>query len=240
MKNATVHWYGKQGCRKGRKMGHLNLVGSYEEVDKGLRVLMELEGVSAELLPSQIELSGAPLVGIVMGSQSDLPTMFAAIEILREFGVPHEVDIISAHRTPDKLVEYARGAVERGLRVIVAGAGGAAHLPGMLVAMTPLPVVGVPVKTSTLSGVDSLYSIVQMPRGVPVATVAIGNSTNAGLLAVRILAASDVDLRKTMETYQTKMEATVNAMSSKLHALGSDSFLDQLSHKAKSVNLDEK
>ena len=129
-----------------------------------------------------------PQIGIIMGSDSDLPTMQAAIQICEEFEIAHEVAIVSAHRTPERMVEYAKTAHERGLKVIIAGAGGAAHLPGMVAALTPLPVVGVPVKTSTLSGIDSLYSIVQMPGGIPVATVAIGNAKNAGLLAVQILA----------------------------------------------------
>ena len=172
-----------------------------------------------------------------MGSQSDLPTMNAAVDMLKKFGVPYEVDIVSAHRTPDKLMDYSRSAAGRGLRVIIAGAGGAAHLPGMVAAMTPLPVVGVPVKTSTLSGVDSLYSIVQMPRGVPVATVAIGNATNAGLLAVRILSTSRADLRQKMVDYQREMNEMVDDMSSKLTELGSDDFLSQMDNKNKSVNV---
>jgi phosphoribosylaminoimidazole carboxylase PurE protein len=163
--------------------------------------------------------------------------MNAAVDMLKKFGVPYEVDIVSAHRTPDKLMSYSRSAAGRGLRVIIAGAGGAAHLPGMVAAMTPLPVVGVPVKTSTLSGVDSLYSIVQMPRGVPVATVAIGNAMNAGLLAVRILSTSRADLRKKMEDYQAEMTEMVNDMSSKLTELGSDDFLNQMDNKNKSVNV---
>jgi 5-(carboxyamino)imidazole ribonucleotide mutase len=130
-----------------------------------------------------------PVVGIVMGSDSDWPVLEAASKVLDEFDVPHEVDVVSAHRMPREMVEYGTGAAERGLRVIVAGAGGAAHLPGMLAAVTPLPVVGVPVPLATLDGLDSLLSIVQMPAGVPVATVSIGGARNAGLLAVRILAA---------------------------------------------------
>merc|ERR1719428_2714962 len=129
-----------------------------------------------------------PLVGVIMGSDSDLPCMKECCDVLKEFGVAYECTVVSAHRTPDRMVEYARQAAGRGLRCIVAGAGGAAHLPGMIAAMTVLPVIGVPVKTSALSGMDSLYSIVQMPKGVPVATVAIGNAKNAGLLAVRMLA----------------------------------------------------
>lgn len=131
-----------------------------------------------------------PVVGVVMGSDSDWPVMRAAAEALEQFGVPHEVDVVSAHRMPEQMLAYGRDAAGRGLRVIVAGAGGAAHLPGMLAAVTPLPVVGVPVPLAHLGGVDSLLSIVQMPTGVPVATVSVGGAHNAGLLAVRILAAS--------------------------------------------------
>jgi len=134
-----------------------------------------------------------PLVGIVMGSDSDLPTMEAAAAVCRRFGVAHEARVVSAHRTPLEMAEYGRTARARGLRVIVAGAGGAAHLPGMLAAHTPLPVIGVPVSITALNGLDALLSIVQMPAGVPVATVAVGGAHNAGLLAVQIVAASDPD-----------------------------------------------
>jgi phosphoribosylaminoimidazole carboxylase len=153
----------------------------------------------------------APLVGIIMGSDSDLPTMAAAAEVLESFGVPLEISVVSAHRTPERMVEYARSAHARGLKVIIAGAGGAAHLPGMVAAMTPLPVVGVPVKPagSHLDGVDALLSICQMPRGVPVATVAIGNAANAGLLAARILGASDPALQGAMLEYQDSMREVV-------------------------------
>jgi 5-(carboxyamino)imidazole ribonucleotide mutase len=156
----------------------------------------------------------SPIVGIAMGSESDLPTMTAAIEILDEFGVDREVRILSAHRTPDEMLDYARSASGRGVRVIIAGAGGAAHLPGMLASATPLPVIGVPVIASAfagLAGVDALLSIVQMPAGIPVATVAIGNARNAGLLAVRILAASDSGLRDRMESYQRSLADKVRA-----------------------------
>lgn len=137
----------------------------------------------------------APLVGVIMGSDSDLQVMQDAIDVLTEFRVPHEVRIVSAHRTPDVMVEYARTAVDRGLRVVIAGAGGAAHLPGMTASMTTLPVIGVPVPLAQLDGLDSLLSIVQMPAGIPVATVAVGNARNAALLAVRILAIADPELR---------------------------------------------
>ncbi len=137
-----------------------------------------------------------PLVGIIMGSDSDWPTMKPAAEACVQFGIPHEVLVVSAHRTPDDMAHYAKKAHGRGLRVIIAGAGGAAHLPGMVASHTPLPVIGVPVQSKALSGLDSLLSIVQMPAGVPVATVAIGNGKNAGLLAVQILGASDPALQK--------------------------------------------
>jgi phosphoribosylaminoimidazole carboxylase PurE protein len=139
-----------------------------------------------------------PIVGICMGSTSDLPTMGAAAEILTQFDIPHEVRIVSAHRTPEHMYEYARTAHERGIRVIIAGAGGAAHLPGMVAALSVLPVIGVPVPIGHLSGTDALLSIVQMPKGCPVATVAIGQAANAGYLAARILAASDAELRQAL------------------------------------------
>ena len=203
-----IHWYGKAEARVGRKMAHLTITAD------------DLATLSSRFEQLELELSldifggserggdkGGATVGIIMGSDSDLPTMREAAEILEAFGVSYEITIVSAHRTPTRMYAYAQSAVDRGVRVIIAGAGkaviqllpplpsnppragGAAHLPGMVAALTPLPVIGVPVKTSTLSGLDSLYSIVQMPRGVPVATVAIGNAANAGLLAVRILAA---------------------------------------------------
>jgi 5-(carboxyamino)imidazole ribonucleotide mutase len=144
-----------------------------------------------------------------MGSDSDLPVMQGAIDVLAEFGVAYEVRVVSAHRTPEAMVEYAKSAAERGLRVIVAGAGGAAHLPGMTASLTPLPVIGVPVPLRHLDGVDSALSILQMPAGVPVATVAVGNATNAGLLAVRILSTADAALRTAMAKYQADLAATV-------------------------------
>src|SRR5512132_960824 len=146
-----------------------------------------------------------PRVGIVMGSDSDWPVMSAAGLALREFDVPFEADVVSAHRMPDAMITYGRAAHTRGLEVIIAGAGGAAHLPGMLASVTPLPVIGVPVALKYLDGMDSLLSIVQMPAGVPVATVAIGNARNAGLLAVRILAASDEGLREKMTAFQAAL-----------------------------------
>jgi 5-(carboxyamino)imidazole ribonucleotide mutase len=164
--------------------------------------------------------SSAPLVGVIMGSDSDLETMQGAVDVLAEFGVPHEVRIVSAHRTPDVMVEYARSAAGRGLRVIIAGAGGAAHLPGMTASMTALPVIGVPVPLKQLDGLDSLLSIVQMPAGVPVATVAIGNARNAGLLAVRILGAFDDELRMRMEAFQDDLADIVREKDERLRSSG--------------------
>lgn len=155
--------------------------------------------------------SNGPLVGVVMGSDSDLTVMRAAVEALEEFGVPCEVRILSAHRTPDVMLEYAHSAAARGLRVIIAGAGGAAHLPGMIASATPLPVIGVPVAATGLLGLDALLSIVQMPAGVPVATVAIGGARNAGLLAVRMLGATDPALRTAMERFQAGLAEMVKA-----------------------------
>ncbi len=146
-----------------------------------------------------------PIVGLVMGSDSDWPTMKEAAEILEQFGVTFEKQVVSAHRTPDIMAEYGYSARERGLKIIIAGAGGAAHLPGMLAAYTTLPVIGVPVKTSALGGVDSLYSIVQMPNGVPVATVAIGKALNAGLLAIRMLGITDSELAEKLDSYRQTM-----------------------------------
>ena len=152
-----------------------------------------------------------PVVGIVMGSDSDWPVMEAAADALAEFGIPFEADVVSAHRMPEEMLAYGTDAAGRGLRVIIAGAGGAAHLPGMLAAVTPLPVIGVPVALKYLDGMDSLLSIVQMPAGVPVATVAVGNARNAGLLAVRILAATDADLQQRMLDFQAELRSTAQA-----------------------------
>ena len=160
----------------------------------------------------------APLVGIVMGSDSDWPVMEAAATALREFDVPFEADVVSAHRMPEAMINYGRTAHIRGLAVIIAGAGGAAHLPGMLAAVTPLPVIGVPVPLQYLDGMDSLLSIAQMPAGVPVATVAIGNARNAGLLAVRILAATDAALRQQMLDFQDRLRQAAEAKGAAVRA----------------------
>lgn len=210
---ATTHWYGKRAVRPGRKMGHITITGAtmHEVIER------------AEPLTSGIALKeqARPLVGIIMGSDSDLPVMRQAAMVLRDFDVPFELTIVSAHRTPLRMVEYARSAHSRGLRAIIAGAGGAAHLPGMVASLTPLPVIGVPIRTEPLNGQDALFSIVQMPRGVPVATVAIDNATNAALLAVRLLASADPALQERMIAYQAKMEATVME---KIAALDKDTW----------------
>ena len=164
-----------------------------------------------------------------MGSDSDLPTMEKAIAVCEDFDVSYEVAIISAHRTPQRMVDYARNAHQRGIKVIIAGAGGAAHLPGMVASLTPLPVIGVPVTTRQLNGVDSLYSIVQMPRGIPVATVAIGNAQNAGLLAVQILGTSNASLQSKIEQYRQDLSQMVLDKQKQLDRLGYRDYLAQIS-----------
>jgi 5-(carboxyamino)imidazole ribonucleotide mutase len=165
-----------------------------------------------------------PVVGVIMGSDSDFPVMRAAVEALAEFDVQAEVRVVSAHRTPEAMLSYAKTAAGRGLQVIIAGAGGAAHLPGMVASLTPLPVIGVPVPLKHLDGIDALLSIVQMPAGVPVATVSIGGARNAGLLAVRILAAQDLDLRQRLEAFQQQLAETAlskdRALAEQIRTLG--------------------
>jgi len=159
-----------------------------------------------------------PIVGIIMGSDSDWPTLEAAANVCRDFDVPFEARVVSAHRTPEDMVQYAKTAESRGLRVIIAGAGGAAHLPGMVASLTPLPVIGVPVESKSLKGLDSLLSIAQMPGGVPVATTAIGGGRNAGLLAVKILATSDVKLRNEMKKFMEELAVESRGRGKKLAA----------------------
>lgn len=169
-----------------------------------------------------------PVVGIVMGSDSDLPVMSKAAKMLEDLEIPYELTVVSAHRTPDRMYEYARTAKERGLKVIIAGAGGSAHLPGMVAAMTVLPVIGVPVQTKALGGVDSLYSIVQMPPGIPVATVAINGALNAGLLAAKILAASDEALSARVQAYGDGLKEMVEQKAEKLEGMGYEAYLKQM------------
>ncbi len=167
-------------------------------------------------------------VGIIMGSDSDLPVMSEAAKVLDEFGIGYELTVVSAHRTPKKMYDYALSAKDRGLKVIIAGAGGAAHLPGMTAAITSLPVIGVPVKTRALSGVDSLYSIVQMPGGIPVATVAINGAKNAGLLAVQILGAFDDELSQRVLKYKSELEKSVDKKAEKLENIGYKKYLEEM------------
>lgn len=169
-----------------------------------------------------------PVVGIIMGSDSDLPVMQEAAKILDILEVSYELTVVSAHRTPDRLVNYSKDARSRGIKVIIAGAGGAAHLPGMVASMTALPVIGVPVKTRTLNGVDSLYSIVQMPPGIPVATVAINGSKNAGILAASIIGSSDSKVLDRVESYKKELEDMVLGKASKLEDLKYEKYLEQM------------
>lgn len=226
---ASVYLYGKKS-KPNRKVGHINIVCScMEDCIKRLEYITgktndPIKHSVAALLDA--EDVRKPLVGIIMGSDSDLPVMSAACKILEQFDVPFEVTIVSAHRTPHRMSKYATEAASRGIKVIIAGAGGAAHLPGMVAAMTPLPVVGVPVKGSTLDGVDSLHSIVQMPRGVPVATVAINNSTNAAILAVRMLGIQNYDYLKKMDDFLNKQEEEVLQKADKLEKIGYEKYLE--------------
>lgn len=169
-----------------------------------------------------------PLVGIIMGSESDLPVLKEAAQVLEEFKVSYEILIVSAHRTPERMADYAKNASGRGLKVIIAGAGGAAHLPGMTASLTILPVIGVPVRTKDLEGLDSFLSIVQMPPGVPVATVAINGAKNAGLLAVQILATNDKKLQKKLENYKKNLKNKVEEKSQDLQKLGWEKYLKNL------------
>ena len=223
---AGAHWYGKTVSRPGRKMGHVTVSGdSFGDLAQRLQNVMDVVGEDG--FPLALLGVGGPDVCVIMGSDSDLPCMKAACDILDDFGVTYEVSIVSAHRTPERMVRYANDALRRGVKCIIAGAGGAAHLPGMVAAMTPLPVIGVPVKTSALSGVDSLYSIVQMPGGVPVATVAIGNAKNAGLLAVRMIAGCtrDAKLLQQLNDFRTKSREVQEERAAKLEKLGATAYL---------------
>lgn len=168
-----------------------------------------------------------PLVGIIMGSDSDLPIMQDAAKTLDEFDIPYEVTIVSAHRTPERMYEYAKNAKERGIKVIIAAAGGSAHLPGMVASLTPLPVIGVPIKTKNLDGLDSLLSIVQMPPGIPVATVAINGAKNAGILAVQMLGISDKKLEKKLIAYKQQLASKVEEKAKKLERVGFKKYLNE-------------
>jgi 5-(carboxyamino)imidazole ribonucleotide mutase len=168
------------------------------------------------------------MIGIIMGSDSDLPVMKAAAEFLDEINIPYELTVVSAHRTPDRLIEYAKTAREKNIKVIIAGAGGAAHLPGMVASMTSVPVIGVPVKTSTLSGVDSLYSIVQMPPGIPVATVAINGAKNAGILAAEILGTFNDEIYNKISDYKKSLEKMITDKAEELEKIEYKAYLEKM------------
>ncbi|XEV01375.1 hypothetical protein FSHL1_006662 [Fusarium sambucinum] len=235
------HLYGKQS-KPGRKIGHITLTGlegSIKDLEEFAQPLVQLaadmrqeriEAKSKAMRPEQAVTKTAkdPLVLVTMGSDSDLPVLKAGLDILTQFGVPWEVDITSAHRTPVKMGDVAIAAADRGIKVIIAAAGGAAHLPGMISAYTPLPVIGVPVKATHLDGMDSLLSIVQMPRGVPTATVGINNSTNAALLAIRILGAFIPEYLEKMKGYQTDIGEQVNGKATRLRQSDVESYLAQM------------
>ncbi|KAL6838782.1 hypothetical protein ACP4OV_031496 [Aristida adscensionis] len=215
---ASVHWYAKPEMRKQRKMGHITIVAPSKASAKSRL---------SELLQSDTSDSRKviPRVAIIMGSDSDLPVMKDAAAVLTEFNIPYDITIVSAHRTPERMYNFAKSAKDRGYEVIIAGAGGAAHLPGMVASLTCLPVIGVPIKTSTLNGEDSLLSIVQMPKGIPVATVAIGNAQNAGLLAVRILASRDPELWDMVTKYQNDLRDIVLDKAERLEQVGWEEYL---------------
>lgn len=166
-------------------------------------------------------------VSIIMGSDSDLPVMREAAEVLEQFSIGHEVTIVSAHRTPERMYEYARNAEENGIKVIIAGAGGSAHLPGMVASLTPLPIIGVPIKTKSLDGLDSLLSIVQMPPGIPVATVAVNGAKNAGILAASILGSSDAIIRRKVSDYKERMKADVTKKAELLETINYKKYLEE-------------
>ena len=204
----------RERCQVGRdKKSGINYLNDQEDIME--RDEMQREGMT-----------GAPCVGIVMGSDSDMPVMAKAADILEELGVPYEMAIISAHREPDVFFEYAKSAEEKGFKVIIAGAGMAAHLPGMCAAIFPMPVIGIPMHTSSLGGRDSLYSIVQMPSGIPVATVAINGGANAGLLAAKILATSDPALLGRLKGYSEKLKAQVEAKDARLQEIGYKAYVE--------------
>ncbi|GAD94442.1 phosphoribosyl-aminoimidazole carboxylase [Paecilomyces variotii No. 5] len=236
--NASIHLYSKGDARPGRKMGHITVTAA--TLHEAETIIQPLIDVVDEIRAQRTDIktkavkSGpskpSPTVGVIMGSDSDLKTLVPGLKLLRDyFGIEPEVEITSAHRTPDYMAEYAASAASRGIKVIIAAAGGAAHLPGMAAAHTALPVIGVPVKGSALDGVDSLYSIVQMPRGVPVATVGINNSTNAALLAARFLGSFDPALQRKVEAYAANAKKeNLELKGTKLRELGWEKYFEQM------------
>jgi phosphoribosylaminoimidazole carboxylase len=233
--DGTVHLYGKGAGTMGRKMGHITITApTMQEAEVRIAPLIrsfdEIAGNKVNSNSAAI-LTPTALVAVVMGSDSDLPTMEAGILILEKFSIPHEVRITSAHRTPNFMSDFAAAAADRGIKVIIAAAGGAAHLPGMIASQTPLPVIGVPVKASVLDGVDSLHSIVQMPRGVPVATVGISNSTNAALLAARMLGMEDERIREAVEKHAAASRDESIGKDERLQEMGAKKYIEQVLKK---------
>ena len=229
--NAEVHLYSKGAPRPGRKMGHITVTAhTMFEAETVIQPLINFSDGPERSQSLVTSPQSAPSIGVVMGSDSDLKTLVPGLTLLKyTFGIEPEVKITSAHRTPDYMAEYASTAASRGIKVIIAAAGGAAHLPGMVAAHTSLPVIGLPVKGSSLDGVDSLYSIVQMPRGVPVATVGINNAINAALLAVRILGAFDADLQEKVEEYARSAKAeNLELKGTKMKELGWEAYYKQM------------
>jgi phosphoribosylaminoimidazole carboxylase len=224
---AYPHWYGKEGVKPGRKIGHVTFTASTLQAARSKRDQI-LKGKTQALTETgeEGEAAKAPEVAVIMGSDSDLYVMKDAAEILRDFGIATQVTVVSAHRTPERMFDFARNAHKRGIKVIIAGAGGAAHLPGMVASMTPLPVIGVPVipKGAALDGMDSLLSIVQMPRGIPVATVAIQNATNAGLLAARIIGSANPAVLDRMQSYQDGLKDMVEKKAARLEGEGWEKY----------------
>jgi len=214
--NCHIHIYGKNITRPGRKLGHVTITSDIKCNSKDLIKIKDTIINKIKIIPT-ISNNEKPIVGVIMGSISDWPIMKDCCEYLDKFGVIYEKHIVSAHRTPDKLYKYATTAYDRGIRVIIAGAGGAAHLPGMCASLTSIPIIGVPIKTSILSGVDSLHSIVQMPKGVPVATVAINGSINSAILATEILSVSNDNLYNTLSKYKKSLKDCVKDMETTLH-----------------------
>ncbi|KJX99413.1 phosphoribosylaminoimidazole carboxylase like protein [Zymoseptoria brevis] len=226
-RRTKIHLYGKGAARKGRKMGHLTVCApTMAEAEKLIQPMIDLvdSDKSKSTTPSSTTSSPSPLVAIVMGSDSDLPVLRPGLAILDRFAISYTVRITSAHRTPSWMAEFASSAASSSIRVIIAAAGGAAHLPGMTAAYTPLPVIGVPVKPTIGDGMDSLLSICNMPRGVPVATVSINNSVNAALLAARILGAGDLSVRKRVEEYMVESEREVREKDGRLVEMGAERY----------------
>ena len=231
---AGLHWYGKRDNKLHRTMAHYTVTAQSTAELLDIATSLDVSVPEGVLSPLGVNHRGSssPRVAIIMGSDSDLSTMKSAAEVLDQFKVPYELTIVSAHRTPTRMYTFAQHAHERGIEVIIAGAGGAAHLPGMVAALTPLPVIGVPIFTTALHGQDSLLSIVQMPKGIPVATVAIGNASNAGLLAVRILGSQDggsSGLLKKMDEFLQAQELEVLQKADRLEANGFQWYLNNTS-----------